>query len=164
MVSIIKYLHKNNVIIRNLRPETIMFEEKESYDIKLVDLSLAMEKKYYKEGHGDTMFEEYQRLPIIFRPPELLTTKKRYSELVDIWSCGCIIFNMVTGIPPFYDYDKSALINLILYGKYTGYFPEFDSSASKDLQNLIAHMIVLDSEKRITADGLVTDPWINSAH
>ena len=71
---------------------------------------------------------------------------------------------MVTGIPPFYDYDKSALINLILYGKYTGYFPEFDTSASADLQNLISRMITLDPLKRIKAEGLVTDPWINSAH
>jgi serine/threonine protein kinase len=47
LISIIKYLHKNNIIIRNLRPETILFEEKDSYDIKIVDLSLAMEKKYY---------------------------------------------------------------------------------------------------------------------
>ena len=59
LISIMKYLHKNNIIIRNMRPETILFEEKDSYDIKLVDLSLAMEKKYYKEGHQDTLFEEY---------------------------------------------------------------------------------------------------------
>lgn len=42
LVSIIKYLHKNNVIIRNLKPETLMFEEKDSLDVKLIDLSLAI--------------------------------------------------------------------------------------------------------------------------
>lgn len=47
LVSIIKYLHKNEVIVRNMRPETILFEEKDSFDIKLIDLSLAIEKKDY---------------------------------------------------------------------------------------------------------------------
>ena len=58
LVSIIKYLHKNNVILRNLRPETILFEEEETFDVKLIDLSLAIEKKHYKEGK-DQLFDEY---------------------------------------------------------------------------------------------------------
>ena len=50
LVSIIKYLHKNDVIVRNMRPETILFEEKDSLDIKLIDLSLAVEKKDYQDN------------------------------------------------------------------------------------------------------------------
>jgi serine/threonine protein kinase len=72
-------------------------------------------------------------LPPVFRAPELLTLKKKYHESVDIWACGCIIFNMVTGIPPFYESDDSALKNLILHGKYNGYFPEFDRNATQPL-------------------------------
>ena len=49
IISIIKYLHKMDVIVRNLRPELFVFEEKDSLDIKLLDLSLAMQKKNYKE-------------------------------------------------------------------------------------------------------------------
>jgi len=42
LISLIKYLHKNEVIIRNLRPETIFFEDKEGFDIKIIDLTLAI--------------------------------------------------------------------------------------------------------------------------
>ena len=58
MVSIVKYLHKHGVIIRNLRPETILFEDSSAYDMKLVDLSLAISKKHYKDG-VDNLFEIY---------------------------------------------------------------------------------------------------------
>lgn len=74
-----------------------------------------------------------------------------------------MIFNMVTGIPPFYETEKSALKNLIMHGEYTGYFPEFDTNASPDLRALIAKMIVLDPSKRIKAEVLVNDKWINSS-
>jgi len=49
------------------------------------------------------------RMPPVFKAPELLSLKKRYGFECDIWSAGCIIFNMVTGIPPFYESDTSAL-------------------------------------------------------
>jgi len=50
IISIVKYLHKMNVIVRNLRPELLVFEEKDSLDVKLIDLSLAMQKENYKDN------------------------------------------------------------------------------------------------------------------
>ena len=52
------------------------------------------------------------------RAPELLDKIKNYDESVDIWSLGCIIYNMVTGIPPFYDSDESQMYCMIRMGKY----------------------------------------------
>ena len=72
-------------------------------------------------------------MPITFRAPELLPKKKTYSEAADIWSLGCIIFNMSTGIPPFYDTNIDALENLIVHGEYAGFYPEFDVNASPEL-------------------------------
>jgi serine/threonine protein kinase len=45
LISIVKYLHKNGIIIRNLRPENLFFDDKKDVlDLKLIDLSLAIEK------------------------------------------------------------------------------------------------------------------------
>ena len=44
-------MHKNSIIIRNLRPETLYFDDKKDVlDIKLVDLSLAIEKEFFIEN------------------------------------------------------------------------------------------------------------------
>jgi hypothetical protein len=71
---------------------------------------------------------------------------------------------MVTGIPPFYESDSSALKNSIQHGQYTGYFPEFDTNASDELRTLVQQMICLNSLKRCDCDYLMQNPWINSAH
>lgn len=43
--SILKYLHRQGIVVRDLRPEHLVFEGKgDAVDIKLIDLSLAMEK------------------------------------------------------------------------------------------------------------------------
>ena len=56
-MSIIKYLHKNEVIARNLRAETIVFEEKDGLDVKIIDLSLAIKDQDVKQGASDPLFE-----------------------------------------------------------------------------------------------------------
>lgn len=84
-----------------------------------------------------------------------MTNKKSYDEAVDIWSCGCIIFNMVTGIPPFYESDISGLKNLIMHGEYGGYYPDFDKNASTDLRELVKNMIKLNPADRLTSDDLI---------
>ena len=58
MVSITKYLHKNEVIIRNMRPEGFMFQEADSLDIKLMDLTMALRKEDIT-GTEDYLFDEY---------------------------------------------------------------------------------------------------------
>ena len=103
LTSLIKYLHGHDIIIRNLRPESIIFEHEKCFDIKLVDLSLALETADYIDNDQDIIFQEFQREAPVFLAPELFTIKKKYTQAVDIWSAGCIIFNMVTGIPPFYE-------------------------------------------------------------
>jgi len=62
LVSIVKYLHKNDVIIRNLKPEGIMFEEEDlkSYDLKLIDLVLANgDPNDFRNGKEDHLFHHY---------------------------------------------------------------------------------------------------------
>ena len=92
-----------------------------------------------------------------------MAKKKVYSEACDIWSLGCIIFNMNTGIPPFFDYDFSIMKNLVA-SQYTGYYPQFDKGASEILISVVSRCLVVDPEERMDADDLVADPWINSAH
>ena len=88
---------------------------------------------------------------------------KHYDESVDIWSCGCIIFNMVTGIPLFYESDISGLKNNIMHGFKDGYYPDFENK-SQDLRELISNMIKLKPDERITSEELISNPWINSAN
>ena len=41
-------MHKNEIVIRNLRPEFIYFEEETGFDLKLIDLTLHKEERKIK--------------------------------------------------------------------------------------------------------------------
>jgi serine/threonine protein kinase len=133
LISLIIYLKKNGVILRNLRPEHMFFEDKDSLDFKLVDLSLAMRVENYEENAKDEAFDEFTRKHPIFIAPELFKPKKKYDFSCDVWSIACVIYNCVTGVPPFYEEDRADLKQAIFNGHWKGTFPEFEKSASEEL-------------------------------
>lgn len=56
LASIVRYLHKNNIIIRNLRPELILIDTKDILEVKLIDLSLAIEVGENQLLNKDAMY------------------------------------------------------------------------------------------------------------
>ena len=117
LASATKYLHKNGFVHRNLRPETIIFESDGALsDIKLVDLISVAETQALRENPDDKDFEVFVRSDPYYRAPELLYAKKQCDVKADVWSCGAILYNMVTGIPPFFEKDNEATIEKIKTG------------------------------------------------
>lgn len=82
-----------------------------------------------------------------------------YSVAVDMWSAGVILFILLGGYPPFYAKSDAQLFNLIRNGRW-----DFDDpvwkSVSKTAKNLIASLLVVDPEKRLTAEQTLNHPWM----
>ena len=57
--------------------------------------------------------------------------KKGHGKAVDWWSLACLIFEMLTGLPPFYTRDRERLFNSILQVDVV--YPPYFSGAVKDL-------------------------------
>jgi len=81
--------------------------------------------------------------------------KKGYDGFVaDIWSCGVILYVMVSGRLPFEDDTINGLFTKIQKGTYDT--PNYFSS---DLKKLISKMLVVDPSKRISLQDIFDDPW-----
>jgi len=113
-------------------------------------------------------FEFSQSLPLkgyIFRscgslwciPPEMIK-KKGYREEVDIWSFGCLVFRMLTGIPPFSGPDNrlKALGKRILENNRRP-IPENLSSDAKDF---LEALLQWEPDKRPTIQEVLNHPWL----
>ena len=105
--SALKYLHKNGFVHWNIRPETILFESESALsDIKLVDFISAIEMSEIQED--DHSYDLAVRSSPYYRAPELLMARKVHDFSCDIWSCGAMLYNMITGIPPFFEADEES--------------------------------------------------------
>jgi serine/threonine protein kinase len=93
MLDAITYCHSRRILHRDLKPQNLLID-KNGY-IKLADFGLA-------RAFGipiKTLTHEI--LTLWYRAPEILMGQKEYSTPVDIWSVGCIFYEMAHRSKPF---------------------------------------------------------------
>jgi serine/threonine protein kinase len=68
-----------------------------------------------------------------------------HGTAVDMWSLGTLIYEMIHGLPPFYDTDTHRMYDKILHSRLQ--FSKFFSATAKDL---IARLLDRDAAQRLT--------------
>ena len=93
ILDAIHYAHTSGVMHRDLKPENILLIEKpEKNSVKVTDFGLA---RFVRTG---SLSASTAGTPI-YMAPEVWQGK--YTEKSDIWSIGVILYEMLTGTPPF---------------------------------------------------------------
>ena len=113
VVACIESVHSLRWIHRNLRPENLVFNEQG--ELRLVNFSLSHRFGEQTECEGDE---------VDYLAPEVLAHEP-YSESVDVWSIGIILYEMLCGGPPFSDEkrDRNKTIFRILNPEKYLWFP-----------------------------------------
>lgn len=115
-------LHRKNIIYRDLKPENVLIDN-DCY-IKITDFGLSIDNNSSKEEeHSMAGTPEYVS-------PEVLIGVAN-NKPIDWWAFGCLIYEMLTGIPPFYSKDKKILFSSILFSEPK--YPKYISLTAKDL-------------------------------
>ena len=74
-----------------------------------------------------------------------------YNEKIDVWSLGVMLYQMVTGIPPFMGNNTRELYQSIIKGTYSLDHPNFQN-VSTSLVDLIKRMLVINANQRISCE------------
>ncbi|KAL5259857.1 hypothetical protein ACHWQZ_G010094 [Mnemiopsis leidyi] len=106
IASAIGYLHSINIIYRDLKPENILLD-REGH-IVLTDFGLC------KEGIAlNKTTNTFCGTPE-YLAPEVIQ-KQPYTNAVDWWCLGAVLYEMIFGLPPFYSKDTRQMYENILY-------------------------------------------------
>ena len=96
----LQYLHKNKIIHRDLKPENILMNYNEKI-VKICDFGISTAVDNRK-----TLLIRSIAGTKVYMAPEVLLQKK-YGYDCDIWSLGCIVYTLVSGMHPYYTRDKN---------------------------------------------------------
>ena len=139
LILALEFLHKNNMVYRDLKPENILLDAKGH--IKLTDFGLS---KILEE-------EDDKAYTICGTPqylaPEILL-RQGYDKMIDWWSLGCIMYEMLTGRLPF-AIKRGCKMSMKLYEKKV-FFP---SNIDNKAQDLIEKFLIVNPKERLGIEG-----------
>lgn len=116
------FLHSKGLIYRDLKPENILVDGEGH--AKITDFGLV------KEGMtANSTTTTFCGTPE-YIAPEMLQ-QQPYTQAVDWWSFGILIYEMLTGMPPFYDENVNKMYRMVITHDVD--FPSYISAPARDL-------------------------------
>ena len=83
---------------------------------------------------------------------------KNYDFKADIWSCGVILYILLSGRPPFNADNDLEIMRMIKIGKYSMQSRIWDK-VSTHAKDLVKGMLCYDPKKRLTANQALNHMW-----
>ncbi|KAI9027720.1 kinase-like domain-containing protein [Hyaloraphidium curvatum] len=172
------HLHANGIVHRDLKPANIVLRDAEDPgSVVLVDFGSAfaaadsadvnlpdpMAAKACGRSTSSSSFESMLTIrgTPYYLPPEIVKGLG-YNSRVDMWSLGCIAFQLLCGASPFEGSASFArLYERILDGDFS--FPE-GCTASPQARDFVGSLLRPEAAERPTAGAALAHPWIAPLH
>ena len=148
LVLAIDELHNNNIIFRDLKPENILMDA-EGHAM-LTDFGLSKENVSSAVRGAKSFCGS-----VAYLAPEMIK-KTGHGKAMDWYLLGVVLYEMITGIPPFYAETKEELFHNIEHGNL-----KIPSSISEELKDLLHKLLEKDPAKRVGVEGIKEHPWFS---
>ena len=148
LISTLEYIHTIGIVHRDIKPENILLNKTKQM-IKLVDFGLSNQYQHKQLLHTPCGSPCYAS-------PEMISGKAYDGLCSDLWSCGVVLYCMLTGQLPFDDEDIITLYTKIQSADYV--MPMHVSGITKDF---LRRILTTDPNKRISIEEIKEHAFYN---
>ncbi|KAJ3355610.1 ATP binding [Allomyces javanicus] len=162
----VEYLHACSVIHRDLKPANVLLDN--DGIVKISDFGLSKripDAPHSPESAGSSPVDPYaawsqfsMQGTVYWMAPELVRAKG-YSAKVDVWACGCMALEMVTGSRPWMGLDPIAA----MYQIGSAHRPKVPDWCDPDAAEFCERCFDIDPDARPTALDLLQLPFVAHA-
>ncbi|KAJ5824839.1 hypothetical protein N7447_007179 [Penicillium robsamsonii] len=146
IIAALGYCHRFNICHRDLKPENILLDS--NHNIKLADFGMAA---LQPAGHWlNTSCGSPH-----YAAPEIIYGRKYRGDRADMWSCGIILYALLTGYLPFDGGDLGNTLRLVKKGDYS-----IPSELSDEAADLIQRILQKRPEDRISMKNIWLHPLL----
>lgn len=143
-------LHEQNIVYRDLKPENILLDLQGH--LRITDFGLSKDNITGSGAEGGT--KTFCGTPE-YLAPEILENKG-HGKAVDWWALGTLLYEMLCGLPPFYDTNVQKMYSKILTAPLRFPRPEANRNVSQAVKDLLKRMLERDVATRLgSASGAI---------
>jgi serine/threonine protein kinase len=146
----LRYVHNQEVAHRDLKPLNLLLDAQGT--LKISDFGLSQMQT--ETGLMTTMCGTPH-----FVAPDILSKQPYNGMKADIWSCGIILYVMLTGSVPFDDPDLKLHVYEGLWSRIRSGNFEMPRWVSPEAQELLVRMIDVDPDRRCTLEYIIAHSW-----
>lgn len=144
LIIALDFIHKNNIIHRDLKCENILIDH--NHNIRIIDFGFSI---------SDLVMHETTCGSPSYLAPEIIEGKP-YGTSIDIWSLGIVLYAITFGQLPFENQNLRQLFLMICQEE-----PSYQSNQEvhEDLIDLLKRMLTKDPKSRITTEQIKLHPY-----
>jgi calcium-dependent protein kinase len=160
LLSCINYCHHNKIVHRDVKTENMMLEGDKALDhMKVIDFGLS------------TFFDdENPRFIDMYGTPDYMAPQvlnEDYGPKCDIWSCGVVLFEVLSGLMPFSDVCSGVRNDIVTRENIINENYSFEdpiwNSISDSAKDFVKHLLTYEEKDRPTAEQALTHPFLKEA-
>ncbi|XP_071756983.2 serine/threonine-protein kinase 36 [Centroberyx gerrardi] len=146
LVSALYYLHSHRILHRDMKPQNILLGK--CGVVKLCDFGFARAMSV-----STLVLTSIKGTPLYMSPE--LVEEKPYDHTADLWSLGCILYELHTGAPPFYTNSIFQLVQLIVRDPV-----KWPDTMSQTCMSFLKGLLTKDPQKRLSWPDLLHHPFV----